>query len=110
MPQPYSVRVFYPRQMGRSAKNINMQGVNITNTSVVLISAAQFIRGGPLFNQNARLTVHGPDVYVTNISPHGPEGGPDGGVEFMLHVNSNTPIDVAVTISVFGPFDNWLIF
>jgi hypothetical protein len=37
------------------------------------------------------------NVYVTNIGPHGPE--PDiGGVEFLLHVDWDSPLDVTVTI------------
>jgi hypothetical protein len=31
-------------------------------------------------------------------------GEPDGD-KFVLHVNSNIPIDVAVTITVFEPFE-----
>ena len=33
------------------------------------------------------------------IGPHNPEGG-DGGVEFYIHAESPTPIDVMVTITV----------
>lgn len=108
MAQPRSYRVFYRQQRGRIPKNWNLPGFNITNSSVVVITAGQFVAGGGFFDQNVRLRVHGPDVYVTNICPHGPEGGP-GGVEFMLHVNSNTPIDVAVTITAFDPFEGWSI-
>jgi hypothetical protein len=107
MAPPRSVRVFYRQVMGRV--DVNLGGFNITNTSTVVITAGQFVSSTPFFNQNVRLRVHGPDVYVTNICPHGPEGGPDGGVEFMLHVNSSTPIDVAVTITVLDPFESWIL-
>jgi hypothetical protein len=70
-----SHRVFYLQQQGRIPKNFNLGGFNVTRRSVVLITAGQFVSGGPLFDQDVRLTVHGPDVYVTNICPHGPEGG-----------------------------------
>ena len=44
---------------------------------------------------------------MTNVGPHDPEGD-TGGVEFYLHADSQTPLDVIVTISVFedveGPF------
>ena len=106
MAQPKSHRVFFRQQQGRIPKNVNLEGFDITRRSVVAITAGQFVSGGPVFDQDVRLTVHGPDVYVTNICPHGPEGGP-GGVEFMLHVDSDTPIDVAVTISVFEPWDSF---
>jgi hypothetical protein len=47
------------------------------------------------------------NVYVTNVGPHDPEGN-TGGVEFYLHVDSQTTLDVIVTIFVFedveGPF------
>ena len=41
-------------------------------------------------------------VYVTNIGPHDPEGGP-GGVEFFLHAEfppNTNPLSVIVTITV----------
>jgi hypothetical protein len=41
---------------------------------------------------------------VTNIVPHGPEGG-DGGVEFVLTVDS--PTDVAVTITILEPWESF---
>lgn len=55
---------------------------------------------GPTIGQ--RLKFHGPNVWVSNIVPH---GGPTeaGGVEFMQHVDSNEPVAVAVTITVFEP-------
>ena len=58
--------------------------------------------GGGFFDQNIRLNVHGPDVRVSNVVPHGPEGGP-GGVEFVLTMDA--PTDVAVTITVLDPWD-----
>ncbi|MDF2903520.1 MAG: hypothetical protein K0S25_1158 [Bacillus sp. (in: firmicutes)] len=108
MAQPRSYRVFYLRRNGRIPLNVNLDGFNITNRSTVLITAGQFPSGGGFFDPNVRLGVHGPDVFVTNICPHGPEGGA-GGVEFMLHINSNTPINVAVTITVLDPFEGYLV-
>jgi hypothetical protein len=39
---------------------------------------------------------------VSNVSPHKNDFNPQdpGGVEFLLHVDSDSPIDVAVTITV----------
>jgi hypothetical protein len=39
------------------------------------------------------------NVFVTNIGPHDPEGAA-GGVEFYLHVEWDSPLDVMVTITV----------
>ncbi len=43
---------------------------------------------------------------MTNIGPHGPE--PDtGGVEFLLHVDWDSPLDVIVTITVLEDIDEF---
>ncbi|HSV67764.1 MAG TPA: hypothetical protein VLJ59_17930 [Mycobacteriales bacterium] len=47
------------------------------------------------------------NVYVTNVGPHDPEGG-DGGVEFHLHADSDSPLDVVVTISVLDDIENFI--
>lgn len=38
------------------------------------------------------------NVYITNVGPHGPPGEA-GGVEFHLHVDFGSPLDVIVTIT-----------
>lgn len=111
-----SHRVFYENVKGRIPKNWNLPGFNITQRSAVLVTAAQWKLdympprppqpGFHYFSPDTRLIVHGPDIYVTNIVPHPPEGGA-GGVEFILHVNSDTPINVAVTITVFEPWESY---
>jgi hypothetical protein len=42
------------------------------------------------------------DIWVTNISPHRNtfRGDDPGGVQFILHVDWDSPLDVAVTITV----------
>lgn len=101
--------MFYQREMGRIPKNFNLDGFDITNQSAVMVTAAQWLPPPAFFGgADTRLHVHGPDVHVTNVVPHGPEGGP-GGVEFMLHVDSAEPINVAVTITVFEPFEDHLL-
>jgi hypothetical protein len=100
-----SVRVFYRGVQGRAAQNVNIGGFDITRKSAISITAAAAPLGGGFFDPDIRLNVHSPDVFVTNVVPHDPEGGPDGGVEFMLHVNSDSPMDVAVTITVMEPFE-----
>jgi len=71
-----------------------------------LVTAAPCNLGTGFFDPDVRLDVHGPDVRVTNIVPHGPEGG-DGGVEFVLNVDSPTPVDVAVTITILEPWESF---
>jgi hypothetical protein len=103
-----SFRVFYQNERGRIPKNFNINGFNITNSSAVLVTAAlwEAVPGqfGP--DLNTRLRVHGPDVWVSNIVPHG-SSAEAGGVEFMLHVDSDQPVDVAVTITVFEPCEGF---
>jgi hypothetical protein len=57
---------------------------------------------GPMSPTASGLNVHGPDVRVSNVVPHGPEGAA-GGVEFVLTMDA--PTDVAVTITVLDPWD-----
>ena len=108
MAQQLSQRVFYRQQQGRSPKNVNIDGFDITRRSVILVTAAPCSLGSGFFDPDIRLNVHGPDVRVSNIVPHGPEGGA-GGVEFVLTVDSPAPTDVAVTITVFEPWDSFLL-
>lgn len=42
---------------------------------------------------------------MTNVGPHYPEGG----VEFHLHVDWNSPLDVIVTISVLDDIVNFTV-
>jgi hypothetical protein len=96
-----SIRHFYHGEQGRHAKNVNINGFDITNGSAVLVTAALYTTPGFGPDLNTRLLVHGPDVWISNIVPH---GGPNeaSGVEFMLHVDSDQPVDVAVTITLLG--------
>jgi hypothetical protein len=72
----------------------------IHQKSAVIITAAQWNPSGGIFGELVGRPVLGDaNVYVTNVGPHDPEGG-NGGVEFYLHVDSNTPVDVIVTITV----------
>ena len=116
MAEPKSHRVYFPRVKGRIPMSFRLPG--ITHRSAVAISAGPYYQdpGGideaPFSHDHARLSidypdgwygadvVRGSDVYVTNICPNGSIHDPSG-VEFILHVNSPKPIDVAVTITVF---------
>lgn len=101
-----TIRLLYRAVRGRNRINFNW-GIDppITRQSVIVMSAAEvkvdtgMFLGGP----EARMDFHlgDADVYVTNVSPH------DGGVEFILHVNWDSPISVAVDLTVLGPRDQF---
>lgn len=97
-----SIRKFYPGHQGRVAKNVNINGFDITNSSAVLVTGALYTTPGFAPDLKTRLLVHGPDVWVSNIVPHGSDQEASG-VEFMLHTDSDHPVDVAVTITLFEP-------
>ena len=97
-----SIRVLYREQKGTIRKNFNWPPIKAD--SAVIVTAAEF---NPVFGGLAgfgpktlgRPNLGAANVYVTNIGPHGPE--PDvGGVEFLLHVDWESPLNVIVTISV----------
>jgi hypothetical protein len=100
-----SLRYIRRGVFGRSRQNFNWPGV-ITARSVVHITAAEIGFGTtqaqqipPL--QNFFYKLGEAAIWVTNISPHKNEFTDDpGGVEFMLHVQWDSPLDVAVTITV----------
>ncbi len=96
-----SVRLLYRGIQGRVRQNVNMSP--ITEKSAVLISAAEWRADGGIFGAlSGRPFLGEANVYVTNIGPHDPEGGPGsvGGVEFHLHADSPSPLDVIVTMTV----------
>lgn len=95
-----SIRVLYRGQQGRLRKNFNWPPIRLD--SAVIITAAEFTwaggtMGGPKTLGSPNLGAA--NVYVTNVGPHG--YSPDtGGVEFLLHVDWDSPLDVIVTITV----------
>jgi hypothetical protein len=90
-----SIRIVYQGVQGRVRRNFNWPP--ITEQSAVIITAAEWRSGNGILDGRPHLG--DADVYVTNVGPHDPEGG-DGGVEFHLHADSPTPLNVIVTISV----------
>ena len=72
----------------------------------VMITAAEYTPGGPNGTDGRPLLAEA-SVYVTNIGPHDPEGG-DGGVEFHLHADWNSPLNVMVTISVLEDIEQFV--
>lgn len=102
-----TMRVFYRAQQGRIRKNVNWGP--ITAKSTVLITAAEWRPSGGIFSAEVgRYHLGEADVYVTNVGPHDDEGGGMGGVEFHLHVNWDSPLDVVVAITVLEPYETFL--
>ena len=104
-----SIRLLYRGVQGRIRQNFNWPPIKAN--SAVVVSAAEWapnlvsttipVPGTslPLAPPTGRPHLGEANVYVTNVGPHGPEGG-DGGVEFHLHVDFPSPLPVVVTISV----------
>ena len=92
-----SIRVLYRGVQGRVRLNRNWAPIHAN--SAVVITAAEYALAGGIAGLAGRPRLGEANVYVTNIGPHDPEGG-DGGVEFYLHVDWTSPLDVIVTISV----------
>jgi hypothetical protein len=93
-----SIRVFYGKELGlRGRCRMNFNWGPINALSVVHISAGEVndwesatLLGGQLFTYN----LGDANVWISNISPH------QGGVEFILNVGWDDPLNIAVTISV----------
>ena len=101
-----SVRVFYSGLQGRSRQNFNWGPIN--KKSAVIITAAEFHWPGGLGGLDGiRPFLGGANVWVTNVGVHGPEGG-DGGVEFHIHVDWPSPLNVMVTITVLDDIEDYV--
>lgn len=102
-----SIRLIYRNLQGRVRCNHNWDA--ITKRSAVLVTAAEWQQQGfDPFDAEGRPHLGDANVYVTNIGPHDPEGGP-GGVEFCVHVDWPAPLHVQVTITVFEPIEHWQV-
>jgi hypothetical protein len=104
---PCSDRFILRNVQGKRRFNRNWDAIK--QKSAVIITAAQFQFCGGIFGAAGRPILGNPGqepkVYVTNIGPHGSPGGEAGGVEFLIHAESNTPIPVMITITVFDPVE-----
>jgi hypothetical protein len=104
-----SIRVLYRGQQGRQRKNLNWPPINLD--SAIVITAAEFtphfggLGGGP--KTLGRPNLGDANVSVTNVGPHG-SGGEAGGVEFYLHVDFGSPLDVIVTITVLDNIEQFV--
>lgn len=104
-----SIRIIFRNLQGPIRQNWNWDA--ISQESAVLITAAQWEFFGGTFGSDGRPILgepgQEPNVYVTNIGPHGKPGGEAGGVEFLIHADSNSPINVMITITVFDPVESF---
>jgi hypothetical protein len=101
-----SIRLIYRNQQGRSRHNFNWDAID--KRSAVIITAAEWQAGGDPFDATGRPNLGEANVYVTNIGPHDPEGG-TGGVEFLLHVDWDSPLHVQVTITVLDEVESYQV-
>lgn len=104
-----SLRLIFRNVQGRTRHNRNWDA--ISQESAVIMTAAQWRFSGGVFGADGRPVLgepgQEPNVYVTNIGPHGKPGIEAGGVEFLLHTESNTPIDVMLTITALDPVERF---
>lgn len=101
-----SIRVIYRNVQGRVRRNWNWDA--ITKRSAVIITAAEWAAGTDPDDSSGRPHLGEANVYVTNVGAHDPEGG-TGGVEFLLHVDWDSPLHVQVTITVLDPIEIILV-
>lgn len=106
-----SIRVFYRGVQGRVRRNFNWTPIN--HKSAVVITAAEWSpTEGSIFGSDTlereRPHLGDADIWVTNVGVHGPEGG-DGGVEFHLHVDFPSPLNVMVTITVHEDIEQFVV-
>ncbi len=104
-----SSRFVFRGMQGRTRHNRNWDA--ISQESAVIMTAAQWQFSGGVFGADGRPVLgepgQEPNVYVTNVGPHGKPGGEAGGVEFLLHTESSSPIDVVITVTVLDPVESF---
>lgn len=110
--EPRTIRVFW-RNARTGWFNFNWNGI-ITPNSVVHISACECIFSeGNIFGSEGVTRHRGAaPVWIKNIRPHGPNPSDSitGGVEFYLQIDWNTPLNIAVDITVLGePADKIIV-
>ncbi len=101
-----TIRLLYRGMKGRVRENFNW-GIDppITKKSVVLMTAAEATVSQGIIGPEdlTAFNLGDADIYVTNISPH------QGGVEFILHVNWESPLDVLVDLTVMDPYEEFFV-
>jgi hypothetical protein len=104
-----SIRILYRGVQGRVRRNVDWLPIHKNSAVVVTAAEWSFSWDQRTSSYVGRPNLGAANVYVTNIGPHDPEGGP-GGVEFHLHVDWDSPLDVIVTITVFDDIETFLSF
>src|SRR5689334_18684343 len=101
-----SVRFVRRGVHGVNRSNFNLPNIITSAQAVVHMSAAE-IEPGPrttvgTVNQDFIYHLGDANVWISNISPHFNShfGGEVGGVEYVLNVDFDRPLDVAITITV----------
>lgn len=102
-----SIRVFYSNIQGVVRCNFNWPVINIK--SAVIITAAEWASGplGPNLDGTHRPLLGAAPIWVSNVGAHG-LGAEAGGVEFLLHVDWNAPLNVMVTITVLEDIEDFV--
>jgi hypothetical protein len=62
---------------------------------------------GPLLDGTHRPILGSTPIWVSNVGTHG-HADEAGGVEFLVHVDSNVPLNVMVTITVLEDIEQFV--
>lgn len=101
-----SIRFVRRGVQGRVRQNFNLPGIINSAQAVVHITAGEVTQGPRTLvgaiAQDFIYKVGAANIWVSNISPHFNShfGGEPGGVEFILNVDWDSPLDVGITITV----------
>jgi hypothetical protein len=99
-----SIRIYFQQPIqGRHRQNVQL--ANINTTSTVIVTAAEYSpERVPPAHPNERVRNLGDaNIWVSNIGPHGDDGTPNNGVEFIINVDFSRPLFVVVDITVLDP-------
>ena len=110
-----SIRLFFKQVNGVVRANFNWPPINMH--SAVLITAAEISSNSQFFGSfrgdpaaalaNLRPNLGAAGIWVSNVGAHG-DGQEAGGVEFLLHVDWGSPLDVMVTITVLDDIEDYV--
>ncbi|MEM5686135.1 hypothetical protein AAHB64_32105 [Bacillus toyonensis] len=103
-----SIRVF--TQTSKAYHGRILTGPHYQKVSGLNYSGTVFWPGGIGGLETIRPHLGAASIWVSNVGAHDPEGpggSGSGGVEFLLHVDSNTPINVMVTITVLDNIEQY---
>ena len=97
------VRIHWGPIKGRRVLNFNWNA--ITRESVVHVTATEYKshnKDNPYFGKESAARWAGDaNIWVSNISPHGPSSDPNLGVTFVVHVDWDNPLPIVTDITVF---------